>query len=431
MIDITNLTSLITAFRQETEQGSISPETLGALLQAIANQLTSAATDQDQQKLSLLYDHIRTMGNCLTSVVQGSADRNNVLADYTFFNPITGISSAQRDIVLVRQATTERAGAMRAQQVIDLNDCKKNISNLQNVVDSIESSMQTNNTEYGSQFSILREAITGIRTAISELNDYVEQVDQHAQDNSDRYDDLRGLVGNLSSQVGYVPVHRGVISIDPSSITSPTTNYFRHNMPDGHYDIVRGGVLIGSAVSYMYNNYRIFDVLGLCHINSNSFVFHDRLDHILLRINSSNTVFVTGSIEVTNLQNQINEKQPMLTAGTGININDNVISVSFVPETTFTLEFAASDGVYSGSFDPNIYHELHNAITEGKPIIVQGGVTRTTALSTALGDDYIVIRYSVPRIQDDDATVVLSVYELTLYERSYTSKAIHKILPRA
>ena len=431
MIDITNLTSLITAFRQETEQGSISPETLGALLQAIANQLTSAATDQDQQKLSLLYDHIRTMGNCLTSVVQGSADRNNVLADYTFFNPITGIASAQRDIVLVRQATTERAGAMRAQQVIDLNDCKKNISNLQDVVNSIESSMQTNNTEYGSQFSILREAITGIRTAITELNDYVEQVDQHAQDNSDRYDDLRGLVGNLSSQVGYVPIHRGVISIDPSSITSPTTNYFRHNMPDGHYDIVRGGVLIGSAVSYMYNNYRIFDVLGLCHINSNSFVFHDRLDHILLRINSSNTVFVTGSIEVTNLQNQINEKQPMLTAGTGININDNVISVSFVPETTFTLEFAASDGVYSGSFDPNIYHELHNAITEGKPIIVQGGVTRTTALSTALGDDYIVIRYSVPRIQDDDATVVLSVYELTLYERSYTSKAIHKILPRA
>ena len=39
MIDISNLTSLITAFRQETEQGSISPETLGALLQAIANQL--------------------------------------------------------------------------------------------------------------------------------------------------------------------------------------------------------------------------------------------------------------------------------------------------------------------------------------------------------------------------------------------------------
>ncbi len=38
MIDITNLISFITAFRQETEQGSISPETLGALLQSIYRQ---------------------------------------------------------------------------------------------------------------------------------------------------------------------------------------------------------------------------------------------------------------------------------------------------------------------------------------------------------------------------------------------------------
>ena len=81
MIDITNLTSLITAFRQETEQGSISPETLGALLQAIANQLKDASNDTDLSKLSSLYDNIKTMGNCLTNVVQGSADSNNVLAD--------------------------------------------------------------------------------------------------------------------------------------------------------------------------------------------------------------------------------------------------------------------------------------------------------------------------------------------------------------
>ena len=54
MIDITNLTSLITAFRNETEQGSISPETLGALLQAIANQLKDASNDTDLSKLSTL-----------------------------------------------------------------------------------------------------------------------------------------------------------------------------------------------------------------------------------------------------------------------------------------------------------------------------------------------------------------------------------------
>ena len=431
MIDITNLTSLITAFRNETEQGSISPETLGALLQAIANQLTSAATDQDQQKLSLLYDHIRTMGNCLTSVVQGSADRNNVLADYTFFNPITGIASAQRDIVLVRQATTERAGAMRAQQVIDLNDCKKNISNLQDVVDSIESSMQTNNTEYGSQFSILREAITGIRTAITELNDYVEQVDQHAQDNSDRYDDLRGLVGNLSSQVEYVPIHRGVIAIDSSSITSPVNNYFRYNMPDGHYDIVRGGALIGSAVSYQYGNFRVFDVVGLCHINSNTFVYQDTLAHILVRVAQNGLSVTNGTIDHVDLQNQINLKQDRLEAGNGISISGNKISVSSYPAPSYIIEFASSDGVFSGNFEPERYRELHHAIVEGKTIIVQNGVTFTTAVSTAIGEDYIVIRYSIPRIQQDNATVVLGVYELTVNERSYTSKSVFKVLPPA
>ena len=62
MIDITNLTSLITAFRNETEQGSISPETLGALLQAIANELNKASTEADQNskiaKLQSLVDDL-------------------------------------------------------------------------------------------------------------------------------------------------------------------------------------------------------------------------------------------------------------------------------------------------------------------------------------------------------------------------------------
>ena len=52
MIDISNLTSPITAFRQEIEQCSISPEILGALLQVIANQLHNATSEQEQIKLS-------------------------------------------------------------------------------------------------------------------------------------------------------------------------------------------------------------------------------------------------------------------------------------------------------------------------------------------------------------------------------------------
>ena len=420
MIDITNLTSLITAFRQETEQGSISPETLGSLLQAIANELKDASNDSDLSKLSSLYDNIKTMGNCLTNVVQGSADNNNVLADYTFFNPSTGMQSAQRSQVLIKQATTERAGAMRAQQVIDLNEAKKNISNLQEAVSNIESNNASNNTRFDE-----------IDQLLLELSGYVEQVDSLVQGNADSIGNIDENYRTLNSRVSYLPIHRGNIIIDSTSITSPTSNYFKYNMPDGHYDIVRGSQLIGKAISYMFGYYRVFEVFGLCYINGNSFVYHDRLDHVLVRVNSSGQIFVTGSIEAIDLQNQINNKQNVLTAGTGIDIKDNVISVDFVPETSYMLEFSASDGVISGSFDETTYNELRQAIEAGKTIVVVGGVTRTTAVSTALADDYLMIRYCVPRIQNDNASVTLSVYELKVSASSYTSKSIHKILPAA
>ena len=420
MIDITNLTSLITAFRQETEQGSISPETLGSLLQAIAEQLKNASNDTDLSKLSSLYDNIKTMGNCLTNVVQGSADSNNVLADYTFFNPSTGMQSAQRSQVLIKQATTERAGAMRAQQVVDLNEAKKNISNLQNAVSNIESNNANNNTRFEE-----------IDQLLLELSGYVEQVEALVQGNADSIGNIDENYRTLNSRVSYLPIHRGNIIIDSTSITSPTSNYFKYNMPDGHYDIVRGSQLIGKAISYMFGYYRVFEVFGLCYINGNSFVYHDRLDHVLVRVNSSGQIFVTGSIEAIDLQNQINNKQNVLTAGTGIDIKDNVISVDFVPETSYMLEFSASDGVISGSFDETTYNELRQAIEAGKTIVVVGGVTRTTAVSTALADDYLMIRYCVPRIQNDNASVTLSVYELKVSASSYTSKSIHKILPAA
>ena len=420
MIDITNLTSLITAFRQETEQGSISPETLGSLLQAIAEQLKNASNDTDLSKLSSLYDNIKTMGNCLTNVVQGSADSNNVLADYTFFNPSTGMQSAQRSQVLIKQATTERAGAMRAQQVVDLNEAKKNISNLQNVVSNIESNNASNNTRFEE-----------IDQLLLELSGYVEQVEALVQGNADSIGNIDENYRTLNSRVSYLPIHRGNIIIDSTSITSPTSNYFKYNMPDGHYDIVRGSQLIGKAISYMFGYYRVFEVFGLCYINGNSFVYHDRLDHVLVRVNSSGQIFVTGSIEAIDLQNQINEKQPLLTAGNGIDIKDNVISVNFVPETTYTLNFAASDGVISGNFDKTIYNELRQAIEDNKTIVVISDVTIITGVSTVLADGYIVIRYCVPRIQDDNATVVLGVYELKLSETTYTSKSIHKVLSAA
>lgn len=406
MIDITNLTSLITAFRNETEQGSISPETLGSLLQAIANLLSAASTDQEQIKLTNIYDNLLKMGNCLTNLAQGDADRNNVLADYAFFNPISGLHSAQRSQILIKQATTERAGAMRAQQVIDLNATKKGVATLE-------------------------EAVATINSQLTEQNGYLESLDSVVQANTDNISSLTDDFSSFNSRLGYVPFHQGNIVIDASSITSPITNYFKFNMPDGHYNLIRGGQRIGQLYTYMYNNFRVFDIVGLCHITTTSFVYHDRFDHILVRMNYNGQIFVTGSILTTDLQNQINLKQDQLEAGTGIQLEGNKISVDFVPDTTYTLEFSASDGVFSGSFEETEYNALRQAIIDGKTIVVLGGVTRTTAVSTALADDYLMIRYCVPRIQSDNATVTLSVYELKVSASSYTSKSIHKVLSAA
>jgi len=406
MIDITNLTSLITAFRNETEQGSISPETLGSLLQAIANLLSAASTDQEQIKLTNIYDNLLKMGNCLTNLAQGDADRNNVLADYAFFNPISGLHSAQRSQILIKQATTERAGAMRAQQVIDLNATKKGVATLE-------------------------EAVATINSQLEELNGYLESLDSVVQANADNISSLTDDFSSFNSRLGYVPFHQGNIVIDATSITSPITNYLKFNMPDGHYNLIRGGQRIGQLYTYMYNNFRVFDIVGLCYISSTSFIYHDRFDHILVRMNYNGQIFVTGSILTTDLQNQINLKQDQLEAGTGIQLEGNKISVDFVPDTTYTLEFSASDGVFSGSFEETEYNALRQAIIDGKTIVVLGGVTRTTAVSTALADDYLMIRYCVPRIQGDNATVTLSVYELKVSASSYTSKSIHKVLSAA
>ena len=404
MIDISNLTSLITAFRQETEQGSISPETLGALLQAIANQLQSATTDQEQSKLTNIYNNLLKMGNCLTNLAQGDTDRNNVLGDYTFYNVVSGIPSAQRGQVLIKQATTERAGAMRAQQVIDLNAAKKGVSTLE-------------------------EAVAQINTQLTDLNDYIQSMDEVVQTNADEIANVNSRVSTIANRVA--PLRRGSITIDHTSITSPAGNYFKYNMADGHYDLVRGGMLIGRAVSYQYGNFRVFDVVGLCHINSNTFVYQDTLAHILVRVAQNGLIVTNGTIDHVDLQNQINLKQDRLEAGNGISISGNKISVSSYPAPSYIIEFAASDGVISGNFDKTIYNELRQAIEDNKTIVVISDVTIITGVSTVLADGYIVIRYCVPRIQDDNATVVLGVYELKLSETTYTSKSIHKVLSAA
>ena len=52
MIDTNQLSALISAFRVETEKESISPETVGKLLQDIVDLLATASTDAERQILN-------------------------------------------------------------------------------------------------------------------------------------------------------------------------------------------------------------------------------------------------------------------------------------------------------------------------------------------------------------------------------------------
>ena len=54
MIDTTSLTALISAFRAEVTQNSISPEKVGSILQQIADLLATAAPDSDMSELTVL-----------------------------------------------------------------------------------------------------------------------------------------------------------------------------------------------------------------------------------------------------------------------------------------------------------------------------------------------------------------------------------------
>ena len=54
MIDTTSLTALISAFRAEVTQNSISPEKVGGILQQIADLLATATPDSNMSEFTVL-----------------------------------------------------------------------------------------------------------------------------------------------------------------------------------------------------------------------------------------------------------------------------------------------------------------------------------------------------------------------------------------
>ena len=162
MIDTTALTALITAFRAEVTQNSISPEKVGSILQQIADLLATAAPDSDMSEFTVLRQRLMGVSTMFTSLAQGTSDRNHIYLTSNTYNVATGTKHTNTDAIRIQQATTERAGAMRAQQVIDLNAAKKNIGELQddiNRIDTLISEIETSIEVISSDILAIKDSV--------------------------------------------------------------------------------------------------------------------------------------------------------------------------------------------------------------------------------------------------------------------------------
>lgn len=140
-IDTKSLTQIITEFRALQSKDAVSPESLGYILQRIADLLATAGSSETVAAIQRLLDGFKSAGQAITSLEQGAADRNNILANMKTVGLEDGSIGTYTNNLFIKQATTERAGAMRAQQVIDLNNARKAISDIEKLLDIIQSKL--------------------------------------------------------------------------------------------------------------------------------------------------------------------------------------------------------------------------------------------------------------------------------------------------
>lgn len=141
-IDTKSLTQIITEFRKLQAKDSITPESLGYILQRIADLLATAGTSETQAILGNWYNTLsKTDHTAVCKLQQGPADRNFVRLSNTFIDLLTGAQMTNENATIINMATTERAGVMKAQQVVDLNNARHAISDIQKLLEVIQAKL--------------------------------------------------------------------------------------------------------------------------------------------------------------------------------------------------------------------------------------------------------------------------------------------------
>ena len=120
MIDIQQLTSLISAFRVETEKESISPETVGSILQAIADLLATATSETEYNVLRFWKDTISQFQFLYDIQQRNVSDHSNVILALMGRRMASGETFSLT--LPIGPATRNQAGVMTAEDLISLKN---------------------------------------------------------------------------------------------------------------------------------------------------------------------------------------------------------------------------------------------------------------------------------------------------------------------
>jgi hypothetical protein len=139
-IDTQTLTQLITEFRSLTAKDSITPESLGSILQRIADLLATAGTSGDNyDSLKEIQSQIKTLQSiAVQSITDVKIAQNQNSAMAQIYRKSLTLVDQITSIQMLSAATTSQAGVMSAQQVTDLNSALTRCAKLESSVTSLK-----------------------------------------------------------------------------------------------------------------------------------------------------------------------------------------------------------------------------------------------------------------------------------------------------
>ena len=179
MADITSITSLIDTFRAETEEESITPEVLGALLQKIADVVGTAAIQTDVDALATWRTTLTKIASLVSSISLGTDDANCVFINTASTNLTTGLATSHAKAITIRQATTDRAGVMTADNVTALNKCTSDIATINTTLSAINTaiaSLRTSLTATNSTALAAQRTANTNATSIASLDSSLQSL---------------------------------------------------------------------------------------------------------------------------------------------------------------------------------------------------------------------------------------------------------------